>query len=444
MTSATRDEANNQTLERLIRADPVLVDVQRAGDALPGMRPSMVLTGGPPLPWSDYDGNPRLAVLYGAMFEGLASSVEDAEAKVASGEILVESAHAHGCAATNFGVCTASMPVLVVEDRVTGRRGCANVFEGDSQRRLGTGCYGDDVIERLRFVEQVLAPTIGEAVRRAGGLPVMPILRQGFRFGDDMHIRTSASTLQFVEALRPMFSELGEAHDADVQRTSSFLAAETYSFFRVLLAAAKAITDGAGGIERSSIVTQMSMSARNFAIRVSGLGDQWFYGPHPRFEGRIRRGSGDGDRVVERFHDGSESDEAGEWVTPDQPLPDECNYPGTDCMLTECLGLGAFASAAATALQPWHGVSLDKMAERNQLMYDITLGEHPDCKIRRLGSRGSPVGIDLFKVLDSGTTPMLNGILITKHGAIFGTGVLWTPIECFEQAARAYRARYGN
>lgn len=442
-----REEANQLVVERLTRADAVLVDVRRALDVLPGMRPNMVLTSGPLLPWSEYEGNPRLAILYAAVHEGLAGSADEAEAKIRRGEILVDSAHAHGCAATVFAVCTASMPLYVVEERVTGRRGCANIFEGDSPRRIGTGCYGEDVVERLRFVHELVAPTIGEAVRRTGGLPLMPIIQQGFRLGDDMHVRTSAGTMLFVKALRAAFEQLGTAQTADVQRTLSFLEGESFSFFRVWLAAAKAVTDSAGGIERSSIITHMSMNARHFAIRVSGLGDQWFFGPHPRFEGRLRQGSEDADRVVERFHDGVVTDETAEWISRDQALPDQhrdFRYLNSDCMLTECMGLGAFASAGTPSLQPWHGVSMQTMIERNLLMYDITWGEHPVLKIRRFGDRGVPIGIDVFKVLDRRTTPMLNGSMITKTGVILGTGIVCTPIECMEQAARAYRARYGD
>lgn len=436
-----REEANQLVFERLTRANPVLVDIATALDVVPGMQPNMVLTGGPLMPWSYYDGVSRLAILYATVYERLASSIEEADAKIRAGEIVVASAHDHSCAATNFAVCTASMPVLVVEERVSGRRGYSNMFEGDSPRRLGTGCYGEDVVERLRFVEQVLAPTIGEAVRRMGGLPVMAFVHRGQRLGDDMHIRTTASNLAFLEALKPAFRELGPEHAADAERTTAFIEAEKYSFFRVWLAAAKAISDGASGVEGSSIVTAMSMNARNFAIRVSGLGDQWFFGPHPKFEGRIRMGSDDNSRMVERFHGASDADDQGEWIHAD--IHKDTRYPGTDCMLTECLGLGAFASAGASALQTWHGVSTDVMVERNLLMYDLTWGEHPDFTIRRLGSRGSPIGIDIFKVIESGTTPMLNGIQIRNDGGIFGTGVIWTPIESYQAAALAYRERYG-
>ena len=441
-----RDEANWLVFERLARTDPVLVNVQRAGDVLPGMRPDMVLTGGPLLPWSDYDGIPRRAILYAAMHEGLASSVEEADAGIRSGQIALRSAHDHGLVATAFAVCTASMPLLVVEDRATGRRGCSNLFEGDSQRRIGTGCYGEDVIERLRFVEQVLAPTIGDAVRRIGGLPLMPIVRRALRLGDDMHVRTTASTMHFLRALQQVFGEQAMERDADVQRTCTFLEAEIYSFARVWLASAKAMSDGAGGVEGSSIVTAMSMNARSFAIRVSGLGDKWFYGPHPRFEGRIRPISEEsaGLRVLERFHAEGQAEDAGEWMGRERPVPDDCRFPGTDCMLGECFGLGAFVSAAAFPIQSWHGVSSEEVAARNLAMYDITWGEHPELRIPRFASRGAPLGIDIFKVLDSGTTPMLNGVLMRNDGVVLGTGVCWTPIECFEEAARAYRARYGD
>jgi hypothetical protein len=334
------------------------------------------------------------------------------------------------------------MSVFIVEDRANERRGYCNLFEGDSPRRLGTGCYGPDVIAGQRFVEDVLAPTIGAAVRHMGGLPLRNIIKRSLHFGDDLHVRTTAATLLFTQALLPAFFEVARERDEDVRRTVAFLEAEKYAFFRVWLAAAKAATDAASGVEGSSLVTVMALSSKNFAIRVSGLGDRWFLGPPPRFEGRIQTG-GDANRVLERFHAPGAPDKAGEWISADMPIPDDCSWTGTDSPLPECHGFGAFASAAAFSLQTWHNVPTERMVERNLQMYRITAGEHPEYKIPFFGYRGVPVGIDLFKVLETGITPMLNGVLARKDGSIIGSGVCWSPLECFQIAAAAFTERYG-
>ena len=79
-----REQANQRAFTQLTSADPVLVDVRRAGDVVPGMTPTTILTSGPPQAWEDYVGPQRNALIYGAIFERLAATEEEAAAKFAA------------------------------------------------------------------------------------------------------------------------------------------------------------------------------------------------------------------------------------------------------------------------------------------------------------------------------------------------------------------------
>jgi hypothetical protein len=411
-----RSEANQVVFDRLVAADPVVIDVKKAGDALPGMKPNMVLTSGAPLPWREYEGPQRSSILHGAMFEGLAKSPEEAAARIEAGEILVESCHPHGCVGVSTGIYTASMSVFVVEDKKSGKRGHCNFFEGDAPRRLCFGQYGDDVVAKLRFVEDVVAPVIGEAVRRTGGVPIAPIVMRALHLGDEMHSRTSAGMLLFTRTLLPALFDLVKEREAEVRKTIAFLENAEYSFFRVWLAACKAIADSADGVEGSSLVTAWAISCKDFAIKVSGLGDEWFRGPHPKFEGKLRR---------------------------EGVKPEDTGFFGADSIIPELLGFGAFAGAAAFT-QVTHQGSAQGMIDRNLAMYDITHGEHPEYKIPYFNYRGVPLGLDLFKVIETGRLPFIHGFLPMKDASgIVGAGYLLPPMECFQAAAAAYRKRYG-
>jgi hypothetical protein len=411
-----RQAANELAFERLIGADPVLVGVKKAGE-LPGFQPNMILTSGAPMPWSDYTGLQRKAIRYGAVWEGLADSAEDADRKIAAGEIVLATTHGFGCAGVHAGIYTASMSMFVVEERATGTLGYCHFFEGNAPRRLGFGFYGDDVVAQLRFVEDVLAPTIGEAVRRAGGIALQPIASRALHFGDELHGRTIAGTLLLTRALLPALFELSREREAEVRRTLQFLETADHFFYRVWMAACKATTQAASGIEGSSLVTAMTFNSREFAVQVSGLGDAWFRGPHPRLEARYL---------------------AGRYAVPDG------NYTsGSDCMFSECVGLGAFASAAAFMLQGYQGISPQQMVERTLSMYEITHGEHPVYGIPFLANRGVPIGIDVFKVVETGVLPIFEGIIVSPDGTLTGTGVARPPMECFERAVAAHRERYG-
>src|SRR5712691_3558025 len=215
MTNLSRDlpvrtveGANAEAVDRLCSAEPVLVDVRPAIEVVPGLTRATILTSGAPLAWGDYVGGQRAGVIGGAIFEGLAVTPEEADAAIRAGRIEVRSCQDFGCAGSLAGIYTASMPVLVVENANGGNRGFCNLFEGKSPARLNYGVYNDDVRRNLLFLQDVVAPVLGEAVRLAGGIPLRPIMRRALHMGDELHSRNTAATLIFTRELFPFLLEL--------------------------------------------------------------------------------------------------------------------------------------------------------------------------------------------------------------------------------------------
>jgi Protein of unknown function (DUF1116) len=417
---ARREQANAEAARRLCEAEPVLVDLRPAGEVVPGMTPTTILTSGAPLEWAEYTGGQRRALLAAAVYEGLAADVADAERKLDAGAIEVSTCHEHGCIGSVAGIYTASMPVFVVENQRHGNTGFCNLYEGESRRRLNYGVYDDEVAAGLRFLEHTVAPVLAAAVRRAGGIPLKPLMARALRMGDELHSRNTAATTLFVKELTPHLLDLavdGELAGEELQRALAFLSASDYSFLRLSMAAAKATADAAHGIEHSSLMTAMTLSCREFSIRVSGLDGEWFRGPHAIVEAKL----------FEPY------------------TMDDLEWIGGESCITETVGLGGFAQAAAFALQAYQGGSPQEMARMNEAMYAITVAEHPDYLLPYLGYRGTPVGIDVFKVVDTGVLPVIDGGLAGKDGVgQIGAGVLKAPPECFAAAAEAYRRRYGR
>lgn len=414
MAPIDRDAANDEAFARLCAAQPVLTDVRPAIEVLPGMRRDTVLTSGPALAWADYEGGQREAVIGGALFEGLAADRAEAEAKLAAGEITVDGCHDHGCVGSLAGIYTASMPVFVVENKTTGKPGFCNMYEGTDPRRLNYGVYDEGVKDRLLFVQDVVAPIIAEAVRMSGGIPLKPIMARGLHMGDELHSRNTATSLLFTRELFPHLLRIDPAKRAAVAQTVQALTEDHYFFLRLSMAAAKCTADAAAGIEGSSLVTAMGFNCRNFAIRVSGLGDHWFTGPHASVSAKLFEG-----------HD-----------------EDEIAWMGGESIIAETIGIGGFAQAAAFALQQYQGGSPEAMVTRNLEMYAITHGENPDYKIPYLGYRGTPTGIDIHKVVATGTLPVMDIGIAGRDGGQIGAGIVRAPIECFEAALSSYAERY--
>jgi hypothetical protein len=303
----------------------------------------------------------------------------------------------------------------VVRNEPHGTVGYCNFYEGESRKRLNYGSYDDEVRDQLRRIEQVIAPTIGAAIRQAGAIPLKPIMRRAVHMGDELHSRNTAATLLFGRELFPHLLTLARTRGDEVRETLAYLTASDYFFLRLSMASAKAVADAARGIDASSVVTAMSLTCRGVSIRVSGLGDQWFDGPFPQVDARL-------------FDGFSISDI--EWI-------------GGESLINETVGLGGFAQAAAFPLQNYQGGTPEAMIEMNLAMYDITVGENTDYKIPYLRYRGTPTGIDVLKVVATGITPVLDAGLAGRGGGQIGAGIVRAPIECFQHAADAYAARYG-
>lgn len=409
-------EANRLALERLTKSDPVLADVRRVGDFVAGFNPNTILTSGPPMAWQDYTGGQREAIIGGALFEGLAKDREDAIAKLDAGEIVVGGCHDFGCVGSLAGIYTASMPAFVVENRAFGNVACCNIYEGSNPRRLNYGVYDDGVRERLLLVQNEIVPVIAEALRQTDGIPLKPIIKRALGMGDELHSRNTAAALLFLRELVPNLLTLASSGSERIVRAVKAMTDDHYFFLRLSMAAAKATADAARNIERSSVVTALAFNCRGFALRVSGLGDTWFKGPHASVEARLFEGH----------------------------TEDEITWMGGESIIAETIGLGGFAQASAPSLQSYQGGSYETMLARNKELYAITVGENPDYLIPALGFRGTPTGIDIFKVIDQKVLPVLDIGIAGRNGGQIGAGVVRPPLACFETAAEAYRQRYSS
>jgi hypothetical protein len=407
------EAANARAVERMCAAEPVLVDVRPAIEALPGFTPATILTSGPPLPWEAYTGGQRNGILGGALYEGLASDPADAAAKLADGRIRLAACHDLGCVGSLAGIYTASMPVFVVENRAAGNRGFCNLFEGPSPARLNYGVWNADVRRSLELIRDVVGPGLGAAVRAAGGVPLRPIMRRALHMGDELHSRNTAATLLFGRELTPALLDLAGHRPGLVRQLLDYLASD-YVFLRLSMAASKATADAAHGVEGASVVTAMAFSCREFGIRVSGLGDQWFRAPLPAVEAKLFPGH----------------------------TPADIEFMGGESVINETVGLGGFAQAAAFALQDYQGGTSEGMIEMNRAMYAITLAEHPEFRIPALGFRGVPIGIEIHRVVGTGILPVMDIGVAGRKGGQIGAGLLRAPLGCFTAAGEAYAHRY--
>jgi hypothetical protein len=408
--------ANQTVLDRILGAQPVLVGVAPARDVIPGMRPDLVLHAGPPVTWDRASGPLRGAVIGGLLFERLAATEAEAVALVERGEVRLEPCHHHAAVGPMAGVTTASMQVYVVEDRASGTRAYSNLNEGYG-KVLRYGAYADDVLARLRWMNDVLGPAVGEALARMGGLDLKSLIAQQLTMGDEGHNRNRAGSALFGRLLAPHLARVGLTAEA-LEAVLRYFADNDLAVLNPVMAACKATMDAAHGVTGSTIVTCMARNGTDFGIRVSGLGDRWFVAP--------------AEVPVGLYFPGFSADDA--------------NPDIGDSTITETAGIGAFAMAAAPAIVKFVGGTPAEATAATLEMYEITVGENPAFGLPPLDFRGTPTGIDIRKVVRTGITPRVNtGIAHRRPGVgQVGAGLVRPPMACFEQAVEAMAAALGR
>ncbi|HET9491861.1 MAG TPA: DUF1116 domain-containing protein [Methylomirabilota bacterium] len=407
--TARVETANRRAAAALLGAHAVLVDVRPAIDVIPGMTPDTILHAGPPVEWTRMSGPLRGAVIGALLLEARATSAAEAERLAASGAVGFAPCHHHASVGPMAGVTTASMPVFVVENRAGGNRAYSTLNEGLG-KVLRYGAFAPEVLDRLRWFRERLGPALGEAIRRAGGIDVRAIIAQALQMGDECHNRNRAASALLIKALAPHVAALDLAA-SERERVLTFAAGNEHFFLNVGMAACKLAADAAHGVPGSTLVTTMARNGTDFGIRVSGLGDRWFTAPADTPVGLYFTGHG----------------------------PDDANPDIGDSAITETAGLGGFAMAAAPAIVQFVGGTPADALATTRLMYEITMAESESYRVPALDFRGTPTGIDVRLVAQTGVLPQINTGIAHRQPGVgqIGAGLVKPPRACFEAALSA-------
>jgi succinyl-CoA synthetase alpha subunit len=402
-----REEANRIAVERMTSARPMLVGVRRASEVL-DLEPGTFFHAGPPITWERASGPMRGALIGAMLFEGLAADPEEAEKRLAKGDgITLDPCHHHRTVGPMAGVVSPSMWMFEVQDAEHGGTAYCSLNEGLG-KVLRYGAYGPEVIERLRWMSEVLGPVLAAALERSGPIDLRALIAQALQMGDELHNRNRAATSLLVRELAPAIVEAAPERAAEVLR---FINGNDHFFLNPGMAAAKVSADAARGVPGSTMVVCMARNGTDFGIQVSGLPGRWFTGPAGVPDGLYLGAYG----------------------------PDDANPDIGDSTITETAGLGGFAMAAAPAIVRFVGGEVSDAIAATTSMYEITLAEHPAYQIPGLGFRGTPVGIDVTLVARTGLLPVVNTGIAGKvpgTGQV-GAGLVKPPAEAFVAALNA-------
>lgn len=406
------DEATQRSHQQYLQSQPVLIGVGLAGRELPGMEGRMLLHAGPPIDWSDMCGPMQGAIVGAILYEGWATSAEGARHLAGSGKVAFAPCHHHGAVGPMAGVISPSMPVWIVENANGGNRAYSNMNEGLG-RVLRFGANDKEVIDRLHWIADTLAPVLKAGLAKLGPVEMKPLIAQALHMGDECHNRNAAASSLLFRRFAP--AALGSAvPQAQLRECLLFLAGNDHFFLNLSMATCKAMLDAAHGVRGSSLVTAMARNGVRFGIRVSGTGDAWFQADALPVDGLYFPGYG----------------------------PEDAAKDLGDSAITETAGIGGFAMAAAPAIVQFVGGTPNDAIANTVSMTYVTVGRNNAFTLPALNFSGTPAGIDARRVLDTNINPIINTGIAHKEAGVgqIGAGITRAPLDCFAQAIKALAA----
>jgi len=406
------DDANDEAVARIMAGRPMIVGLDLARQVIPGMTDRTILHAGPPISWERMCGPTRGAVMGALVYEGWVETPQGAEKLAASDEIAFDPCHHHHAVGPMAGVISPSMPVWIVENIEFGNRAYCTLNEGLG-KVLRYGAFGEEVYTRLHWMADVLYPSLAAAVETSGPIDLRAMIAQALHMGDECHNRNRAGTSLLLRALGPAMARTCEDGE-QLAQVIEFIDGNDHFFLNLSMPAAKAMLEPAEGIKGATILTVMARNGTDFGIRIAGDPERWFTAPAGIVEGLYLPG----------FN------------------ADDANPDIGDSTITETAGFGGFAMAAAPAIANFVGGTVQDAVNATLEMYEICFAEHNHFTIPTLGYRGTPIGIDVRFVAETGILPKLNTGIAHKEPGIgmVGAGVLRAPKQCFSEAFEAVKS----
>ena len=405
------DAANAEVVRRLDSGVPMLTGVDRAGAVIGGFEEGTILHCGPGIDWADMCDPLRRSVRAAVVAEGWAPHPDAADQMLQAGDIRLAAANEHCTVVPMASAIGPTAPVYIVAVDSGGTAAFSSLNQG-SGAAAWFGVDSEAAIERLRFLRDALAPALAQALDRAGPIDVFSLASQGVAMGDDVHMRVQATTNLLLRDLLPHLVRSGISRIGEV---ADFLSTNHLMFLNVAMAGARALTEWAGQVPGSSIVTTMARNGTTYGIRLAGCPERWHIAPAP-------------------------------------PVQDALYYPGQgphtsapdigDSAVLELVGLGGAAAANSGAVASFLGGMADAMAV-TAAMGRICAGASTRLRLPVLDNAGTPLGVDVRRVVESSITPAVNtGIVHVSDGSgQVGAGVAHAPLECFTEALLDLDAR---
>ncbi|MFV3372470.1 DUF1116 domain-containing protein [Pseudomonas sp. NY15435] len=265
-----RHLADSMAVDAMIGSRPRWTTIASARAVL-SLEGRYLLHAGPPITERSLISLPQKnSMLMAILFEEWATDRQGAEELLMSGKVALYAAQDHGCAVPLADALSPSMQLLVIEDGSCPSRKSFSTINGGDGPVMRVGQYSENVLERLRWINQHLAPQLQTVIARSP-IDLLSIADAALAVGDDCHGRTQQGSQLIAQAL--LLRAGSDGFDDEARR---FLEQSAAFFLNLWMAAVKCCFLAAEEVPGSSVVTAIGGNGRQFGIQISAMPGRWF------------------------------------------------------------------------------------------------------------------------------------------------------------------------
>ena len=397
MNSPMLNEADLLAYQQMCNANPVWNGLVTASEVL-HYDNNILLHAGPPFTSIETISKPILnSACVASVYEGLAVDFDQAEAKIATGDIRLLPAQDYSIVTPLAAVVSSTMSLHRVVDQTSASNVVYAPLNGGMRAPMRLGLRAQEVLEHIRWLNGEFADLMAAGISKP--VELMPIAANALRQGDDCHGRTPVGTRLLMAQVEQALPE-GLIND----NLRDFIDNSPPLFLNLWMAASKCLMMSADGIDGSSFVTAAGGNGLDTGIQIAGLSGQWFQAAATPPNGRF-----------------------------DTDLPMDRALPAIgDSAVVETLGLGAMA----LQLSPEQEKNFHDFLPRDyrQRAARIMCGPHPG-----FGDLNPQLGLCARAAVEARQGPIIGlGILdISGEEGRLGGGIYDMPVTVFDEAVIA-------
>jgi hypothetical protein len=369
-----KTDANITAAAAMQDAKPVIVNICSAKEVIPALEKMTLLHAGPPIAWKDMLEIQRGAVIGAVLYEGWASTPEQASKMAADGMIHLIPCNDVNSVGGLAGVTSPSMPVVVAASSDNRYQAFCRLWEPF----LVFGYHDSKTIQSLKWLEKIFAPALKTGIEQIGPVEITSLIASALQMGDDTHSRKIATSLLLIRSILPgMTKAIDQIIDFDsVIKFWTNYDAVSLSF---VIAAAKVMSLSASSIKGSSVITVICTNGVETGIQLSGTGNHWFTGPAPVISGKYTNGF---------------------------TVQDASAAVG-DSAIAEVVGLGGCALAASPKAPSNISGRVDEAIKYSMDAQKIAVSQNQLWHLPALDDIGTPLGLDARICVDLSMSPPL-------------------------------------